>query len=126
MRLTPERTPLYIEAEEYAASLYQGATILDDVDAEYIAPFRHLLGAVLCKRGLALEPIVGGWLVVSSRKQPRVIIPPPGPVRVQCGRCSESWFDCGHCLNTAFQAIWPDNDSLRTPPCEYLRPKARA
>jgi hypothetical protein len=74
-------------AEEYAAMLAPGSDILEDTDGAVIAPFRHLLVGALFRRGLAVEPIVGGWRVVRS--------PVPSPPRRVCA-CGQPWFECAH------------------------------
>lgn len=42
-------------AIEYCGLLTPGSEIIDDTDGEYVGPFRHLLGAVLYRRGLYLD-----------------------------------------------------------------------
>jgi hypothetical protein len=48
---------LRLRALEYAATLDRGAKIVDEIDGDVIAEFRHLLPAALALRGLVLVPL---------------------------------------------------------------------
>lgn len=60
---------LYAEAESYAAGLSAGDEIHDAVDGDHIAPWRHLLPAMLAYRGLLIAPttVEGTWVVLEAR-----------------------------------------------------------
>lgn len=76
-------------AERYAGCLVIGDSIRDDVDEEVIRPFRHLLPALLAKRGLVLEQAGPGVQLV---KQADWAAPPAQA----CRDCGLSWWYCEH------------------------------
>jgi hypothetical protein len=100
-------------ADDYVASLHEGSTIQDE-DQSIIQPFRHLIPALLAKKGLALAEMTGGghvvvaapWLLMHMTAPPlRAVAPALGPPEehegpVWCTACDLSWFDsaCPHGL----------------------------
>lgn len=86
---------LHMQAQMYCDTLVPGDQVLLVTDGPTIEPFRHLLKAVLWRRGLILQEIPGGWIV---RAVPTMVLPAPGPVRVECRICGGSWFsgECEH------------------------------
>lgn len=52
-----------IAAKRYAEALVDGDRILDEVDGDYIEPFRMHLPAALARRHMHLEPCKGGYVV---------------------------------------------------------------
>jgi hypothetical protein len=82
-------------AEEYASLLTEGSDILDDTDSRIVDPIRHLLPALLGRRGLVLAQIPGGWRV---ERAPFTPAPPPSwddETRLACRGCGGLWMECG-------------------------------
>jgi hypothetical protein len=102
-------------AEEYARLLSVGSEILDDTDGPVVAPFRHLLAAVLYRRRLFLERTAQGQIVtdrppwfiagglMAQRHQP-----------ITCTDCKRSWFSCEH-GDKAGVAVQPAQDDIIWP-----------
>lgn len=100
--------PLMERAEEYVGLLAEGSEIVDDTDGAFVAPFHHLLGALLFKykrlylhrRGdrevvtstppWLLDRLQGG---ASSRPDLRAVL---AQRRIVCRKCSAPFFDCEH------------------------------
>ena len=53
-------------AEQYVALLSEGSEVIEEIDGPVVEEFRHLMPALLYKRGLYLERTARGF-IVSSR-----------------------------------------------------------
>jgi len=88
-------------ADRYASGLRAGDEIIEDTDAETIAPFRHHLPAALARRGfVAVETMPEQRWVI--REVPR---PNPPIARAHC-HCGRAWFDCDHLGELSVPEEW--------------------
>jgi hypothetical protein len=91
-------------ARVYAAQLRPGIKLLEATDGKVFADFRTQLCHALVRRGLRLEPVSGGWVVmplaVAREKEPHPLI--------RCIDCGLSIMDsaCDHGINRVVVVGW--------------------
>jgi hypothetical protein len=96
---------LFAAAERYAGCLVIGDSIREDTDETVIRPFRHLLPALLAKRGLVLEEVQPGVQLV---KQAAWATWASAPAQA-CVDCGASWWECPHGSGSFLMIrVWSD------------------
>ena len=106
--------PVMDRALEYVGLLAVGSEIVDEVDGQVVADFRHLLAPLLFKRGLYLERTARGRIVSDRAPWSDTV----DAVRyalfeqlraqpITCATCKRSWFSCEHGPNTGVVVAGP-------------------